>query len=340
MPYTQHLLGYQRESTYGVSPITDASGTAYLLGITSQKINLPEPVASLQALPPGYDKPEIQGAFKSAFKVERSFGVGLQDAILIWVAMGKSVSSGASPPYTHTITCPSVVSGVLPELPSLTLHSEHLGTGVTSFVRQFTGMKITSMELSCSEGQRSLIADISWIGAKAQRKTFALTNKPVLIDSSLMGRMCYLWVNSTRKFNTVSLPQLTGWKLNIDNSIEAIRTLAVDALGNDISQWPAFMVDGPVKKYELDLDFLVQDFDMWDEVVSLTNNKTFEVKFTRAATPENSMQITATNCWFVEPDYPIPDPKGKDNFLGHIRAVPESVTFTVKDTIHASYYGE
>jgi hypothetical protein len=336
MPYTQHILGYARESTYGVSPIIDASGTAYKLGITSTKLRLPDPVATLNRLPPSYDKPESQGHWKSAFKVASTFAVGLQDAVLIWFALGRSVTTGASPPYTHTLTCPTVSSGVMPELPSLTLHAENLGSGVTAFVRQFTGLKVAGMRLSCSYEQKYLIAEIDFLGSKAERKTFVLTNKPALIDPT--KDKPFIWVNSTKKFDSTAIPGIKGWKLEIDNGVEAVHDLLVDGSGNDASQWASLMLDGAMKKYRIEAEFEVQDYSFWDELVSLVNNKTFEVEFTRVS-GSNSLKFSAANCHVVEGPHDIPVPKG-ENFMATVTMEPESLTVTAVDAIGKTYYGE
>jgi hypothetical protein len=117
-----------------------------------------------------------------------------------------------------------------------------------------------------------------------------------------------------------------------------IYALMVDAGGNDISQWAQFALDGAVKKYELELEFLAKDYSFWDELVSLVNTKTFEAEFTRTA-GQDTLKFTASNCHVVDAPHPIPDPKG-DNLIATVTVVPESVTVTVKDSIHPSYYGE
>jgi hypothetical protein len=226
----------------------------------------------------------------------------------------------------------------MPELPSLTLHAENLGTGVSNFVRQFTGMKITRMELSCSFERKALQADIDWLGSKAERKSFVLSNKPHLIDSSETGRRPYCWLSSTKKFNGAAIPGIRGWKLEIDNGIEAIHQLLVDASGNDVSQWASLLLDGAVRKYRVEAEFAVSDYAFYDELLSLVNNKTFEVEFTRAA-GSNSLKLTATNCHVVEGPHDIPDPKG-ENFIATVTMEPESLTATAVDSIHKSYYAE
>lgn len=338
MPYTRHYVGYARELVFGTSPITDTNSTAYQLGITSDILRVPDPSVILQTLPPPKDNAEISGAWKSAFKLSSTLNIGVQDGILASLAMGKSVTSGVTAPFTHTLTCPTVDSGLLNALPSITLHVEDVGNSVPDFVRQFTGVKISDASFKCSIADGFLYVSADIMARKGERKTFTLTGKPQLIDPSTTGRMPFLFAGSSRKFDGSEISQLTSWELAVDNSIDAIYTYAVDGSGNDVSQYPSFLIESAVKKYRGELQLLVKDYNMWDELVNLINNKTFEATLTRSAT--NSLKFSATNCEVIDAPHPVPFGKGDRNFTATVRFIPQSLTVTVTDSISKSYYGE
>ena len=165
--YTAFRDSYAREASFGSAAVTAADDQTYYWGVMGKKQILPSPTTEIiyQDTPLSSQEVSAGNLWKSVYSLMGNFTVGMQNGILIEAVMGKSSTAGEDP-YTHTITTPTAVAGILPELSSFTLIHEKSGSA-TDWLTRYTGAKVAGLHLTCGFEQKYLIANVDWICKKS-----------------------------------------------------------------------------------------------------------------------------------------------------------------------------
>jgi len=331
MSYTEFKDGYAIESsaaggTYGTSTITGAGDSTYLFGVISQKAVHPSPRTTVLYRATGVGAAEVPAAahWKSFFDLQGMYAVGLQNGIPIWAALGTS-STGAGPPYTHTISAAT-------SLPSFTIQHERTGTA-TAWSTQFTGCKVAALTLTCSEEQKYLIGRMDWVAQKAVDPGFQLTNDPALPATATTGP--YKFAGMTRTFNGASIDGLVSLELTISPDLTPIRAHKWDT-GTWTGQWVYDLVESPRRKYKLTMQVAQGNDDIWDSSAAQTVTDDIVFKWTKSA--NDYIQITCTDCPIIYSE--LQTPEVGDIALDTIECEPRSLAVEVKDAIAGGAYGE
>jgi hypothetical protein len=331
MSYTKFRDGYALETIYGTSTITTAGSSAYLFGVVSQKAVHPSPRTTIGYRATGVGAAEVPAGehWKQFFDLQGMYAVGLQNGIPIWAALGSS-STGAGPPYTHTITAGT-------SLPSFTIYHERTGTA-TDWVTLFTGCKVAGLTLSCSEEQKYLIGRMDWIAQKAVDPNLDGTNATLTNDPALPATATtapYKFSGMTRTYNAVSIDGLVGMELQIIPDLTPIRAHKWDS-GTYTGQWLYDLLEDARRKYKLVLQVTPDSDDLWDSGVAQTLTDDFVFKWTKST--DDYIEITCTDCPITYPE--LQTPEVGDSLVDVYECEPRSVTVSVKDAIAGSAYGE
>lgn len=265
--------------------------------------------------------------WKQRFDLTGMYPVGLQNGILLWAAMGKS-STGAGPPYTHTITAPD--DGT--QLRSFTIQHERTGTA-TAWATQFTGCKVIGLLLTCGMEQKYLIGRVDWIAQKAVDPSFVLDNDPTLPPTA--SQASYKFVGMTRTYNAAAIDGLTYMELSISPDISAIFTPKWDT-GTWTGQWLKELIESPRRKYHLTMHLSPDADDIWDS--SAAQTVTDDIVFKWAKSANDYIQITCSDCPITY--HELQTPEVGDELVDVVECEPRSLSIEVKDSIAGGYYGE
>lgn len=332
--YTEFVDGYAVESTYGTSIITGAGDTTYLFGLIGHETAYyPSPSFDMVRGATALSSQEYAQAQlgKGRAQLMGMLPVGIQNGVLLWAVMGKSSTTG-SDPYTHTITVPSAVDGVLPLLPSFTLQHERKGTA-TDWALQYTGCKVAGLRLVTTWDTPYLVGRVDWIAQEASDPGFVLTNAPALPATASTGP--YHFNNLTRTFDGNAVDGLVGLELAILPGLKPIYTHRWSG-STYKGHYPESLVEATAKEYELRLAYHPGSDDLWDELVTTTDNtKDIVLKWTRST--NDYIQITCTDCWVV--DHETVSPGWDDKFTEQVTIHPRSLSIEVKDSIAANAGG-
>jgi len=340
--YTAWKDAYKIESsaaggTYGTSTITTAGDTTYLLGALSKRFKHPSPTVAIHHGPVAVNARETAYIWKGAMDCVGSGSLVIQNGIPIWLVMGKSSTAGAGP-YTHTIT--TTDDGAAN--PSITWHHERTGTA-TDWAVQFTGVKVSSLSLLCSNEGRYLIGAMNTIAQKAVDPNLDGTNALLTADPTLPPTATtdpYKFVGMTRTWDyggaNTAINGLVEMEFNISPDLQAIKTANWTA-GVWTGNWLYKLIEGARQKYELTVHYVPESDDIWDELVSLTNTKELYFKWTKSA--NDYIAVTLTNCQISTHEIVTPDAEDMTDILETI-IIPQSVSFTVVDSIAGGHYGE
>jgi len=342
MSYTQFRDGYALEAIWNTSTITTASDTAYLLGALSKRFKHPSPTATVHHGPTAINARETAYIWKGAMDCIGAGSLVIQNGIPIFLVMGKSSSTGpVSGVYTHTITPTTDGSAN----PSFTWHHERTGTG-TDWVVQFTGCKIASLSLICSNNGRYLIGATNIMAGKAVDPNLDGTNALLDTDPALPPTATtdpYKFAGMTRTWDygsaNTALNGLIEMELNISPDLESIHTANWTA-GVWTGQWPYKIIEGARQKYEMTIQYVPESDDLWDESVALSNTKELYFKWTKST--NDYIALTLTNCQIISHPIVTPDQSLGTEDIGavEVQIIPQSVSFTVVDSIAGGYYGE
>jgi len=267
--------------------------------------------------------------WKQFFDLQGMYPVGLQNGVPIWAAMGAS-STGAGPPYTHTITAGTTV-------PSFTIYHERTGTA-TDWVTLFTGCKVAGLTLTCSEEQKYLIGRMDWIAQKAQDPNLDGTNATLTADPALPATATtdpYKFAGMTRTFNGASIDGLISMELTISPDLSPIRAHKWDS-GTYTGQWLYKLLESPRKKYHLKMELSPDSDDLWDSGVASTVTDDVVFKWTKST--NDYIQITCTDCPITYPE--LTTPEVGTSLVNVYELEPRSLSIEVKDSIAGGAYGE
>lgn len=332
--YTAFIDGYIIEASdaYGTSVITAAGDITYLWGATSQKSVHPSPTMEVIYGPVGIGAQEVTAGevWKGREVLTGLYGMGMQNAIPLWAVMGKSSTTGpVGSIYTHTITVPTAVAGVLPLLPSFTIQHEMAGTA-TNWQAQFLGCKVASLTLLCGFENRILMCMMDWLAQIAVKGTFELTSAPILPPTK--NEEPYHFVNMTRTWD------YGGTNVALDGLIDMELTINPDIIphyaGRDRNL--KSQLEGPRKQYTLKMRYHQGSSAIWEELIASSNAKELYFKFTRGT--DDYIEITLTDCQIT--GHELVTPEVGEALVEEVTMEPTSVSITVKDKIAGSYYGE
>jgi hypothetical protein len=336
--YTQYRDGYKLEAIYGTSTITTASDTAYLIGVLSKRSRHPSPKAVVHHGPCAVGYRETAYTWKGKMDCMGAYSIVMQNGIPIWMVMGKSSTAGGGP-YTHTITPPTDGSAN----PSFTWHHERTGTA-TDWAVQFTGCKVASLSLICSSEGHYLIGAMNTVAQKAVDPNLDGTNAMLDTDPALPPTATtapYKFVGMTRTWDygsaNTALNGLVEMELNISPDLNMIHTANWTA-GVWTGQWPYLILDGAPMKYDLTMHLIPESDDVWDESVTLSNTKELYLKWAKST--NDYIAATLTKCQVAYHEISTPDIEGDEIDVMEITIVPESISFSVVDSIAGGHYGE
>ncbi len=330
--YKGFVDGYKLEAVYGTSIITLAADTTYLWGAIAQKVVHPSPATSVIYGGTAVSAQEVAAGelWKGKEVLTGRYVFGMQNAIPLWAIMGKSATTGpVGSVYTHTITTPTAVAGVLPLLPSFTIQHEMAGTA-TNWQVQFLGCKMASFNLECIYEDKILMGIVDWIAKNAVKGTFELDDAPVLPPTA--NAAPYHFVNMTRTWDHGGTPEaldgLKGILLTIDPDITP------EYVGRERNL--KSVLEGTRKLYTLKMTYSQGSSKIWEELIATGNVKELYFKFTRDT--DDYIEITLTDCQItghelITPELGMP-------LIEEVTLEPRSVSISVKDEIAGSYYGE
>lgn len=334
MSYTSFKDGYARETTFkDGTTIDDAADTAYLFGAVSQESVHPSPTTVMNYTSTGVNTKEVGVGllWKGVFDLRGMYGLRMQNGILCEMVMGKS-STGAGPPYTHTIT--PTTDGAL--LKSFVINHEREGTA-TDEEYQFLGCKVDSLVLSQDlQDANFLMAKVEWMAAKAQ-DGIALTTPPALPATANTAS----YIELTRTWDSagtpVSLDGLKSIEIVIANGLYPVYAHTYDG-GVYTGRWPYEFGEAQRKQYRINLVLHQNTIErkLWDELIATGNTKDAVFTWTRSA--NDYIKVTASDCQVIQHDLKTP-PVG-DTLLEQVVLEPRALSIEVKDSIAGAAYGE
>lgn len=325
---------YAREETYGTTAIGAAGATTYKWGVLGrQSLVLPSPATTLKYRPTGVGDQEVPAGemWKDVYDCLGMLTAGAQNGILIQAVMGGSSTAGADP-YTHTLTKPSAVGGVLPLLPSFTMQHERTGTA-TDWAIQFTGVKFAGLHLFHSFQSRHLLYRADIIARKAVDPGFLLSGNPALPPTA--NEKGYMFNNLTRTFDGNPITGLQELDLFLDPGLEPEKAHTWDG-ATYTGRWIRAISEAERKEYTLTLKYMPGSDDLWDELVATGNTKNIVLKWTRGA--NDYIQATLTDCHVFE--HGITTPQIGTTLVDAVKLAIRSVSVEVKDSIAKEHYGE
>ena len=332
MSYTQFRDGYKKETTPGTSVVTDPAHDCNKFGAISDESSHPSPVAITRFTPTGYNVKEVGAGlmWKDYYIVMGQYAITLQNGIPLGAVMGKS-STGAGPPYTHTITPTTDGSPI----PSFTLNHEQKGSA-TDEEYQFMGCKFDSIALTHDlQNVPVLTAKAEIRGMRAQ-DGIDLTNDPTLPATANTN----VYINLERIWDVggtpVNIDGLQFLEINIANGLEPKWGRTWDT-GTYTGYWPFVILEAPRKQYRVTMQLHPNTIErrLWDSLISTDTAVTSTFKWIRSA--NDYIKVTT-----VGPvvEHGLITPKTGDALIEQVVIEPYSMSIEVKDSIAGGAYGE
>lgn len=333
MSYTKDRDGYAIEATEGTSVITAAGDATYLLGLMASKQEWPSPEMRVRDF--GVGVGDVEAAAGNVWidnaECRGMLGLILQNGIPLWYALG-AASTGAGPPYTHTITPQQT-------LPTLTWQHEESGAGTTRQY-QFPGCKVDSLvlthDLAAPPPQNVLMGKIEFMSYKPTKPGFSSTNDPALPATATTGP--YITLTRTYDYGgtPVALDGLQKVDITIANGVTPLYGSRWDT-GVYAGEWPYKLLENRMKEYQVDLAFHPSTIEqtMWDDLVARTTTKDLYFKWTKSA--NDYIAVTLADCAIISHTI-TSDPQALK--VVHAKLKPRAVTVSVVDAIAGGAYGE
>ncbi len=335
MSYTQNKDGYAIETSFADgTTIDDATDSWYKIGQLASRNVWPSPEFPVQYGATGVNSKEVDIAriMKAQAKLRGMLTLMPQNGIPIWLAMGKSSTSGTDP-YTHTIT-PSDDGSLLP---SVVFQHEESGSG-TDEEYQFQGVKVDSLTLSHdAKGPDMLMAKLEIMAGKPTDPGFAMSADPSLPATANTDPFLSLTRTWDYGAGNTNLPGLEKVEITIVNGLTPKYAHTWDT-GTYTGQWPYLLTEANRKQYLVELVFhpTTVERSMYDELLSLSNTKELYFKWTRDT--DDYIEVTCTDCQVASHEI-ITEEHGELKTV-NVSLEPRAMSFTVKDSIAGSAYGE
>lgn len=341
--YKYYKVAYKREGAWGTCAFTDATTIGYLLGrLPSNEKALihPSGVSRILKGATAVNSQEYATGqiWQAAKDLTGMYPVGIQNGVLLQLVMGKSSTANDTPAagyYTHTITPPTAVAGVLPELDSVTLHHEKW-FDTTSLTHQYLGCKVASLMLVCEREYPFLTGQVNWIAKKKQKAGYDLDTDPALPATANTDP--FHFSNMTVTYDSQDISAFVqGVEVSINPDITPVFTHDWTG-GSYIGHWVNALIEGHAKVYKLTLKMLPNSTkDLWDDELAQAGTKDIVIKWSRNSTYDY-IQLTANNLWFESHSDETP-PVGQEE-VAEVVMIPEAVSWTVVDKLAGSVYGE
>ncbi len=324
MVYNTWKTAYLKESTWNTDPIANKTTQTYWIGVHTDQFPLPEPINVFHFVTPGPGSRERADTIRTQTRFAAMNAIVLQNAHLIYFALGKEAVSASGSYYVHTLTpTGNATTGVCAERPSLCFHHEASGGGHSARARHYTGCRLNTLILTQTEDDPLLMGECHWQAGNATTwNNSTLTTDPTNYGTANM----YDFTDTTCTYNGTSIREgLTSVHIKIGQGMEVV----YGQQGSD-SHLPQFLIDkATLVDYEVTLIFNVTSLGLWDDVKDDTGDKALVVKF--QVDSNDYIQFTFTNAKPVNPQFPQPTPGG--GFMGEVVFRPESLSVEVKDSI-------
>ena len=328
--YDLFYLGWAKETTPGTSLIVNAASTAYLFGSITDNAPLPDPEWTTLRVHPAQGTRTTTSLHKlQALPTTTAFGFLPHNALPIWMALGKSSTAGA----VHTITAATAVAGIVPQLPSITLHAERLDSGavLSDWVTQYAGCRVAGARFYMGDDAPELTCVLGWMGRSATKMAFKLTNKPADYTGTLTSPLHYLWGDCTVTYDGVAIQGITHWEISVENGTHAIP-------GQYASKYPAAIYQGDHQTVTLKVRYRPQVLTLHDDLLATTvPAKNWVFTIVRSAGVD---QIVFTCTTAATTKHPVPHPVTAGEFEMELEADVVSLSVAATDGIAAAAYGE
>jgi hypothetical protein len=181
---SESRISFAEEASYNASPVQGAQ--TYAFNITNEDISLPDPEVEqtvLRSVGAGANPSQIVAAGRT---LSGNIPMVIQNGRILKYCLGACANSGSNP-YTHDISCTSGKPD------SLCIENVNVDDGSNEWVRYYTGVVVTGMELKAEEeGFLSCSIDIE--AALAQSSTNTASTVETLTDEPFQfcsGQMTY-----------------------------------------------------------------------------------------------------------------------------------------------------
>lgn len=283
-------LGWAEETDFGETPTAEAQTGAF--GILREKVPLPDPkraydiyrvIGSLSRIPSFVDSNELVH--------EGSIPFTVQNGKALVFGLGKSVKTGSSAPFTHTIQTDSA-------LPSMVMEAV-IGDRTTDYMRYYTGTKVNRMTLEGTEkGVIKCVLDViskkGYTGTGTKSTVETVTTKP------------YQFHQTSTNLNLFGSPfaRVLNWSLTVDNHLDA------NYYWQDTDADLPYEIDEEEQTVEMKATIVPTDLDIFDHI-GVAAEFDVDMVITRAA--NDTIEIknpTASKCVMPEAPHPLPE-KGR-----------------------------
>ena len=332
MSYDLFYLGWREEDTEGTSKITGVGDTAYRWGSVDVSTPLFDPEWDYDTLPADWGERKTSEVIKTVPKVySNAFAFLPNNGVPFYYMMGKSSTAGT----VHTLTTQSQASGIIAELPTVTVHAERIDSaaGLSDWSTQYKGMKNAAARILVGDDNPTLTCVFSFLGMSVADPAFVLTTKPVNVTGTHTSPLHYLWSGSTHKYGATpsTIEGIMSWELRIDNGTYTIPP----QYGGT---WPEAVYQGTHQRITLGVTYRPQAQTLHDDLLSKSlSSKDWEFEFVRDAT-DDKLKFT---CADVTPiSGPVRHPVSADEFVWDVEFAVTTLTIEVTDQIAASFYGE
>lgn len=212
---------------------------------------------------------------QGGISTEFSMSLRVQNPEPFLMGLGKVVTTGASAPYTHTISL-AQASDVPP---SFTIQANDNGIGKAE---NLLGAKVDSMTLSAS-AQEALMVELEGL---AQKSVAEPSPTAVALD---LSTPYFTFFEGTLKVDGVAYPAVTEFEIEVSNNLESRFTLNGDKYPARIEEGGTD-IEGSLTADLID-DVLIQKFRSGARV-------DLELKFVDSTTPTRTLTITVPDVVF------------------------------------------
>jgi len=220
----------------------------------------------------------------------------------------------------HTVVPDATVS-----LPSITIQHDLTGTA-TDWGTQYSGCKVTQLELNCSSEGRYLWANVDWVAQAATKMGFISTNAPVLPTTATATP--YLFTSMTATFDSNSFRDgLTDLQFIINPDLKVWK---------DGSRTIPEPLDGDRMKYYLKFLHSPEDSTFWEEAAATGNTKDAVIKWTKSTNDYIELTISDLQVLYHEQKSPTTGKELSEEVICEARGV----SFAIKDALADANYGD
>ena len=300
-------LSYGREAVYNIR----AANTSRWFGIVAGS-SLPDPEIDFnQMWAIGGDRDAFMNIERKHTMAGITIPIILQSGLILPFAFGKVTTTGTTAPFTHVIEGAS-------NIPSMTIEANYPDA---NFVRYFTGCKVNSMKLSCSEGEE-LMCEIGLLASNVEKATTTIHTITPQKISPYMFHQCGL------NFWGVSIGKATSFEYSMDNALKSQWYL-----NNTGSKTVGDIIEA-TRTHTISLSVVIDNAIYWDHLLA---GGTFNGSaiFTRGV--GDSIEMTFIDCVLKTAPHNIPDDRAEISVTLDI--LPRKVSITVIDSISGNLYG-